>query len=184
MNYEEIFNKMHPNFFQEEGIRKLPKDWIFTELVLDLRENHPNATPSPCPKGITFGEFHGELASLHDAVLQVDEDWVQYFTKEDRFFCAFEGEMIVAFCILSDMGKINGLRIGGPGCVGTIPEFRRKGIGIEMVRQATEILIEDGFDLSWIHYTHLDHWYMKLGYKPVVRWNCCGIINDKTESGM
>ena len=80
------------------------------------------------------------------------------------------------------MGHFNGLNIGGPGCVGTIPEYRRRGIGLEMVRLATEILRNDGFDLSWIHYTHLEHWYMKLGYKPVLKWNSSSILPEKTQS--
>ncbi len=178
MNYTELFHSLYPGFFQEEGIRALPRDWVFKELVMDLRQDLPNVTPSGCLNGISFGEYHGELAALQNAVRLVDEDWVQYFKEGDRFYCAFDGEMLVAFCSLADMGRFQGLHIGGPGCVGTIPEFRRHGIGLEMVRLATETLRQDGFDLSWIHYTHLAHWYMKLGYQPVLRWNSGGILPD------
>lgn len=178
MNYTELFNSLHPGFFQEEGIRALPGEWVFTELVMDLRRDLPNVTPLHCLNGIAFGEYHGELAVLRDAVRQVNEDWVQYFREGYRFYCAFDGEKIIAFCSLTDMGWFQGLHIGGPGCVGTIPEFRRQGIGLEMVRLATETLRQDGFDLSWIHYTHLAHWYMKLGYQPVLRWNSGGILQN------
>lgn len=180
MNYTELFNSLHPDFFREESIRTMPEDWVFTELVMDLRKDIPSVL-SQCPDGITFGEYHGELEAIRNSVRQVDEDWVQYFNEGDRFFCAFDGERIIAFCNLSDMGSFQGLRIGGPGCVGTIPEYRKQGIGLEMVRLATETLRRDGFDLSWIHYTHLAHWYMKLGYQPVLCWNSGGIIRD-TES--
>lgn len=176
MNYTELFNSLHPGFFREESIRAMPEDWVFTELVMDLRGDMPNVMPPHIPNGITFGEYHGELAPLRKAVRRVDEDWVQYFKEGDRFYCAFDGEMIVAFCSLADMGRFGELHIGGPGCVGTIPEFRRKGIGLEMVRLATETLRRDGFDLSWIHYTHLADWYMKLGYQSVLRWNSGGIL--------
>lgn len=182
MNYTELFNRIHPGFFQEESIRVLPKDWVFTELVMDLRGDLPNGMPGRCPNGIAFGEYRGELAALRDAVRMVDEDWVQYFNEGNRFYCAFDGDRIVAFCDLSDMGWHQGLHIGGPGCVGTIPEFRERGIGLEMVRLATKTLCRDGFDLSWIHYTHLPRWYMKLGYQPVLRWNSGGILRD-SESG-
>lgn len=175
MNYTELFHSLHPSFFQEARICALPKDWIFTELVMDLRGDLPKVTPPDNPKGIAFGEYHGELAALRDAIRRVDEDWVQYFTEECRYYCAFDGERIVAFCCLTDMGQFQGLHIGGPGCVGTIPEYREKGIGLEMVRLATDVLKKDGFDLSWIHYTHLAHWYEKLGYQPVLRWNSDGI---------
>lgn len=178
MNYTELFHSLHPGFFQEESICAMPRDWVFTELVMDLRGDLPNVTPPHCLKGITFGEYHRELVALRDAVAQVDEDWVQYFTKGCRYYCAFDGEKIVAFCSLADMGRIQGLHIGGPGCVGTLPEYRGQGIGLEMVRLATEVLRQDGFDLSWIHYTHLAHWYMKLGYQPVLRWNSGGILQD------
>lgn len=178
MDYTELFNSLHPDFFREEGIRALSGDWVFTELVMDLREAPPSVTLPKRPNGISFGEYHGELAALQNAVRSVDEDWVQYFNEGERFYCAFEGERIAAFCSLADMGQFQGLHIGGPGCVGTVPEFRKRGIGLEMVRSATETLRQDGFDLSWIHYTHLANWYMKLGYKPVLNWNSGGIISD------
>lgn len=176
MDYTKLFDSMHLGFFLEETIRTMPKDWIFTELAMDLRRDLPKVLP-PCGlDGITFGEYHGELAAIQAAVQQVEEDWVQYFSEGDRFYCAFKEEKIVAFCGLTDMGHFQGLHIGGPGCVGTLPEFRRQGIGLEMVRLATETLQQDGFDLSWIHYTHLAQWYMKLGYQPVLQWNSSGIV--------
>ena len=174
MDYAELFHSMHPDFFQAEGIRAMPGDWVFTELAMDLRENGPHMTPSV--PGIAYGEYHGAIEALRDAVRQVDEDWVQYFVEGDRYYCAFDGDQIVAFCCLSDMGWVQGLHIGGPGCVGTIPAYRERGIGLEMVRLATETLRQDGFDLSWIHYTHLARWYMKLGYQPVLRWNSGGLL--------
>lgn len=178
MNYTEMFNILHPGFFQEESIRSMPRTWVFTELAMDLHGDRPNVTPPHLRCGITFGEYHGSLEALRDAVAQVDEDWVQYFTEKCRYYCAFDGERIVAFCHLADMGHVQGLHIGGPGCVGTIPEYREQGIGLEMVRLATETLRREGFDLSWIHYTHLAHWYMKLGYQPILRWNSGGILGD------
>lgn len=176
MNYSELFHSIHPDFFQKESIRTMPTDWVFTELVMDLRGALPNAAPPHCPIGITFGEYHGALAALRDAVAQVDENWVQYFTQGCRYYCAFDGEKIVAFCILTDFGRVQRLHIGGPGCVGTIPAYRKRGIGAQMVRSATEVLRKDGYDLSWIHYTHLAHWYEKLGYRPILRWNSGGIL--------
>ncbi len=182
MDYEKIFHSLHPDFFQEENISTLPRDWIFTELVMDLREDLPITAP-PCRlNGITFGEYHKDLAALQGAVSRVDENWVQYFKEGYRYYCAYFGKAIVSFCHLADMGKFQGLHIGGPGCVGTIPEFRGQGVGLEMVRLATETLRQDGFDLSWIHYTHLSDWYMKLGYWPVLQWNSGGILlNTKKD---
>ena len=99
-----------------------------------------------------------------------------YFNGRNRVFCAFDRDEIASFCILEDWGNREGFRFGGPGCVGTVPEYRKQGIGLEMVRRATNVLIEDGFDISWIHYTHLPQWYEKLGYQTILQWNCKGII--------
>lgn len=176
MTYAEMFHCIHPDFFQRESIRSMQLDQVFTELIMNLHENVPQMAPVGPRSGITFGEYRGEPAPLRQAVARVDDGWVQYFTEEGRYFCAFDGERIAAFCCLSDMGRAGGLHIGGPGCVGTVPEYRRQGIGLEMVRLATEILRRDGFDISWIHYTHLADWYMKLGYRPVLRWNSGGFL--------
>ena len=180
MNYTALFHKLQPDFFRQESIRALPEDRVFTELVMDLHQMPPQMTPSHSISGITFGEYAGEPAPLLNAVSLVEKDWLPYFTEEERYYCAFSGETIAAFCCLSDMGRIRGLHVGGPGCVGTIPEYRRQGIGLEMVRRATKILQKDGFDLSWIHYTHLALWYSRLGYEPVLWWNREGILREKT----
>ncbi|SDB65108.1 GNAT family N-acetyltransferase [Butyrivibrio sp. INlla16] len=85
-------------------------------------------------------------------------------------------DYVAAFCILSDFGTHDNLKVGGPGCVGTIPKYRKKGIGLEMVRRATNILKKEKYDISWIHYTHIENWYKKLGYETVLKWNADGIV--------
>lgn len=67
------------------------------------------------------------------------------------------------------------IKIGGPGCVGTLPEYRDKGIGLTMVQHVTQILKEEGYDYSTIHYSYLASWYEKLGYKTIIKWNRNGI---------
>ena len=177
MDYRELFSEMHPGFFEKPYIREMPEENRFTELVMDLRTERPAVPEYRPPEGITFGKYSGDIAKLREAVAQVEEDWVQYFGEETPVYCAFDGEKIAAFCILSDWGVHGGLRIGGPGCVGTVPAYRGKGIGLEMVRLATEQQREEGFSLSWIHYTHLEKWYSRLGYRTVLRWNRTGFIS-------
>ena len=132
--------------------------------------------PLHCPEGITFGLYTGDLAPLHDAVRLVDADWVQYFDGKAPVFCAFDGGQVVSFCIVDDMGVHEGLHIGGPGCVGTVPAYRRLGIGLKMVLLATAMLKAQGYDLSYIHYTQVGRWYARLGYETVLRWNSAGIL--------
>ena len=176
MNYAELFDSMHPGFFERTYIKSVPEDRIFAELIMDLRRSAPEPPPYSYPGDITFGEYHGESGKLKETVALVDEEWVQYFNDRNKVFCAFDRDKIASFCILEDWGNLEDLRIGGPGCVGTVPEYRKQGIGLEMVRRATNVLIEADFDISWIHYTHLAHWYEKLGYRTILQWNCKGII--------
>lgn len=176
INYAEMFAALHPGFFDAEGIRNLPPEHIFDEQVLDLHTFSAQDVKIDCPAHITFGRFKGDMAALQAAVREVDEDWVQYFQQGDQVYCAFDGDRVVSFCLLDEFGCYEGLRIGGPGCVGTIPGYRKQGIGLKMVQKGTGILKEQGFDLSWIHYTHVGHWYARLGYRTVVRWNCKGIV--------
>lgn len=178
MDHKRMFERMHPGFFDDPGIKNMSEDRIFAELIMDLRRSAPEPVPYPCPDHITFGEYRGEREKILEAVSRIDEEWVRYFREGNRVFCAFDGDTIASFCILEDWGMQDDLRIGGPGCVGTLPEYRKKGIGLEMVRRATNMLAEEGFDISWIHYTHLRHWYERLGYETVLRWNCRGIFRE------
>ncbi len=176
MDYTALFNSLHPGFFDQAHIRVLPPEEVFAEQVLDLSAFSPDAFSISFPAAVTFGTAGGAEASLRDAVRRVDGDGLQYFTRDQTAFCAFDGTKVVSFCILDDMGRHGGLRFGGPGCVGTVPEYRRRGIGLETVRRATALLKREGFDRSWIHYTHVDRWYAKLGYETVLRWNSGGIL--------
>lgn len=178
MNYADLLQSIHPNFFESESIRALDEEYVFSELVLDLSNAALNDIRISCPARITFGMLEGRREELRQAVGLVDEDWVQYFNEDSPVFCAFDGDkgnQIISFCTLDDMGLHQGLRVGGPGCVGTIPEYRGHGIGLEMVRRGSLLLQKQGIALSYIHYTHIGHWYEKLGYETVLRWNCKGV---------
>lgn len=175
MNYVEMFNALQPSFFNKDYIRELPEDEIFDEQIIDLHA-WQEGEPVQCPAHITFGFYQGDIDVLQAAVREVDEDWVQWFGKMDRVFCAFDGDKVVSFCILDAFGEADGLKVGAPGCVGTVPAYRKQGIGLRMIQLATTILRDEGYDLSWIHYTAVGRWYAKLGYKTVVRWNGKGIV--------
>jgi len=180
MDFLTLFDKMHPGFFAKEYIRDLDPEEVFEEQLLPLSEFDADALKIAVPDGITFGFYRGELPALHEAVRQVEEDWVQYFQAGDRVFCAFFDGMPISFCLLDGMGEyeLDGrhIRIAGPGCVGTLPAFRRKGIGLKMVQLATDVLKNEGYDYSYIHYTAVGPWYARLGYRTILCWNANGII--------
>ena len=176
MDYIKLFNTIHKDFFNREYIKKLRVEEINTELVLNLHNDFKDTPYSPYPSNITFSKFKGNINLIKEAVRKVEKDWVQYFNKDELMFCGFDSDKIVSFCKITDQGIIDGLHVGDPGCVGTIPEYRKQGIGLELVRLATKLLKDDVFDISWIHGTPVPNWYTKLGYKPVLRWNKNGFI--------
>ena len=172
----DLFNTIHPGFFEKEHFRSLPVDAVYEEQILDLSECMPEALLVSCPEHVTFGIYEGDLAPLHAAVRSVEEDWTAYYTADQEIYCAYDGERIISFCLLDDFGTYKGLRIGAPGCVGTIPEYRRQGVGLRLVQQATAIFKERGYDLSYIHFTGVGHWYARLGYRTILKWNAQGMI--------
>lgn len=176
-----FFEQMNPDFFNREYIRQIDNEHVYEEQALDLREYAPDALSIPVPGHITFGYFEGDLGELQASVALVNEEWLKFYQDSRRVFCAFDGERPVSFCRVEDMGEheIFGrkVKIGGPGCVGTIPAYRRQGIGLKMVQYATNILKSEGYDYSYIHYTGVGHWYARLGYETLVRWNKYGPVD-------
>ena len=172
---KDLFQALYPNFLEQESIRSLPPDWVYDEQVLDLRTWSPGPD-LPCPEQISFGIWQGDLETIHRSVSQVIPEWVPLYKPSGRVFCATDRGEIASFCLLEEMGEYRGLRVAGPGCVGTVPAYRKMGIGLRMIQLATDILRREGFDLSYIHYTGVPNWYARLGYQTSVRWNSRGII--------
>lgn len=175
-----LMNYMHPNFFESEHIRTLPEKWVHDEMILSLDEFDPNRYEKVLDDTISFGYYEGNLEELKKEVVKVIQDWGPYFDGKHRVYCGYVNGVVASFCLVEDMGvhDIGGrkLKIGGPGCVGTLPEYRDKGIGLTMVKQVTQILKDEGYDYSYIHYTGDAAWYAKLGYKTTVRWNRNGVL--------
>ncbi len=174
--YEELFLEMHPGFFDRDYIKRVPADEAATEMLLMLDEFDYNIYSKSFGKEVTFGYFHGDIEKLKEDVARVVPHWTQFFGEDSRIFCGFINGEVVCFCQIEDFGEHKlgdkTVKIGGPGCVGTLPEYRDRGLGLTMVKEVTQILKEDGYDCSYIHYTYETGWYSKLGYKKIVSW--CG----------
>ena len=113
----------------------------------------------------TAGFFRG--TGLNEAVSAVEADWVQYFDGVDVFCGTVDGK-IASFCIVDDDVECifsDGSKIGSVGCVGTVPEFRRRGIGLKMVELAARELYRRGCGKIFIHYTGVYDWYAKIGFR-------------------
>lgn len=179
VDFEKLFDSMYPDFFKQDYLKDFPEDKFCEEMIMNLKDFDSAAYTKSFPENVSFGFYKGTVEELQKAVAKVDEGWVQYFNKTDRVFCGFIDGNITSFCLLDDMGthKLGEteVKVGGPGCVGTIPEFRNRGIGLVMVKKGTEILKSEGYDISFIHYTGVAPWYAKLGYQTILKWNKNGL---------
>ena len=176
-----LFDQIYPGYFDKPYIKALEKGRVFEEMTLALHAFSLDALTIPVPQGITFGWYTGDdLAPLRQSVAKVGESWLPYFEKKDDVFCAFDGETVVSFCLLDDMGthmhQGRTVRVAGPGCVGTIPAYRKQGIGLRMVQLATQILKERGYDIGYIHFTGVGPWYARLGYETLLFWDRNGVV--------
>ncbi|MBR0229259.1 MAG: GNAT family N-acetyltransferase [Clostridia bacterium] len=149
----------------------------YEEMKGDLTSFRAADYDLPVPTGVTFGWYHGPLEDLREAVAAVDETWVQYFGKDTPTFCATVGGEIASFCnvdVWENCLLSNGKnKVGAPGCVGTVPQFRKKGIGLKMVALACEELKKQGCDTCFIHYTGVGRWYARLGIETFLPWHFC-----------
>lgn len=174
-----LFNSLHPCFFDRADIRALPEDERFEEMLLPLGGFDAHVYDRKPAPDISFGFYSGDIGELRRCVEAVERGWSEFFSESCRVFCGYVGGRLASFCIVENMGAhcINGrtFRVGGPGCVGTLPEYRCRGIGLSMVGQATQLLKDEGFDYSYIHYTAIAKWYEKLGYMPILKWTRSGI---------
>lgn len=178
--YEKLFFEIHPNFFEREYIQNISEGEIYSEMILRLQEYREDKYEKKLPDNISFGFYDGPIDVLHEAVAKVDPDWVKIFREGSRVYCAFEDGKIVSFCMIEDFGThevdVMSWKIGGPGCVGTVPEYRSRGIALTMIKNVTKILRDEFYDYSYIHYTQVDKWYEKLGYKTILKWDKNGFV--------
>lgn len=183
MNKQDYFlllNRIHPNFFKREDILNLPDEGIYEEMILALEEFEPGKYDKKLCDNISFGYYHGDVEKLKEKVERIDQNWSKFFQGKYRVYCGYIDGEVVSFCVIEDMGThdISGhpYKIGGPGCVGTLPECRNKGIGLTMIKNVTQILKDEGYDYSYIHFTAVPSWYERLGYKSVLQWNNKGVL--------
>ena len=116
-----------------------------------------------------YGWYSGDMDVLRKAVAEVDENWVKYFDGSGKVYLATVNSEIASFCLVST-DAVNYLtdaygRVGMPGCVGTVPKFRNRGIALEMIARATQYLKDSGMDISFIFFTGVADWYKKIGYE-------------------
>ncbi|MBQ8791089.1 MAG: GNAT family N-acetyltransferase [Ruminiclostridium sp.] len=124
----------------------------------------------PKPENITYrlaGDSDKE--ELLKAVEQVEPDWVELYKScdDDVLLAICDGE-IAGFEMVNEYGgnftKGENVKHGCIGCVGTVPKFRKRGIGLDMTANAVQRLRALGCDKVQLLYLVLDKWYGKLGF--------------------
>ncbi len=147
-------------------------DGIFAEMSLDLADYREK---THAIDEVDYRFFRGSESEIKRAVALVDEEWIQYFDKDQSIFCGYKEGQIVSFCTIEVekdcILSTGGINVGAVGCVGTLPQYRDLGIGLRMVDLATLFLKNAGCDKAYIHYTHIDKWYEKLGYQTFARFS-------------
>lgn len=154
-------------FFEKSGYT-LGNEYCEMKLPLsDYRDPLPDVSAK-------FG-FYKNIEDIRSAAGMVDDDWVQFFDGDGEYFCGFDrAGRLISFCILDDneccLISEENIRTGSVGCVGTIPAARGNGVGLKMVSLALEELKRRGCGQCFIHQTHLEGWYGKLGAQTVLKF--------------
>ena len=176
-----LFLSLHPDFFNSGSVKDLDDDSVFEDMLLKLEDFDTKIYEKNFDNSVSFGLYKGDTETLRACVEKVEESWAEFFGEDEKIYCAFVDEKVASFCIIEDNGihEIDGknARIGGVGCVGTLPEYRNKGLGLTMVKKATELLKKEGFDYSQIHYTAVADWYARLGFRTFLKWNRNGAVD-------
>ena len=88
-DYIDLFNMMHPGFFEEERIKNIPDTAVCEEMILPLAEFDKSSYDKKLDGSVMFGYFTGDCGELKKDVLRVADDWGKYFTADEPLYCAF-----------------------------------------------------------------------------------------------
>lgn len=169
---EEYINYIRLSAMEKEMGCVFCDDGIFAEMSLDLENYSSKTLPIT---NVDFKLYTGNANEIREIVSLVDENWCKYFNENTPVFCGYIDEQIVSFCILNTNADCiisrSGIKVGSIGCVGTVPKYRGRGIGLRMVDLATLMLKNENCNKAYISYTHIDSWYEKLGYHTFARFS-------------
>ena len=153
-------------FFEKQGFTSVGR---CDEMILSLEDFQLDKLSLHGSDIAEYGWFDGNMEEIKSAVSLVEESWTQYFINPGNIYVAKVNGEIASFCIV-DINCQNYLtdkylKVGMPGCVGTVPKYRNQGIALEMVARATEYLKIQGMNVSFIYFTGVAEWYEKIGYR-------------------
>lgn len=68
-------------------------------MILPLAEFDKSSYDKKLDGSVTFGYFTGDCGELKKDVLRVADDWGEYFTADERIYCAFIDGKVASFCL-------------------------------------------------------------------------------------
>ncbi|MDF2941498.1 MAG: hypothetical protein K0S01_356 [Herbinix sp.] len=161
-------------FFEKRGYRS---DGISVNMTMRLNDFSINTIQMPkAPDTVLFRYATAEdKAKLLPAVAEVEAEWVKYYEhSEEPILIAVEGSDVLGFEIISaNMDTFYSDErdtIGAVGCVGVVPQVRKRGIGLQLVALGIEVLKKNDCDEVFIGYTYYENWYALLGHKTSERF--------------
>jgi len=153
-------------FFAKRGYTG---SYVTYNMELDTATFDYDALPFPKPEGVTYRlAAEEDRVALLKAAEEVVPDWVELYRGcgDDVLLALCDGE-IASFAMLNEEGGIftkQAAKHGSIGCVGTVPKYRKRGIGLDLTARAVQILKERGSDQVQLLYLVLDKWYGKVGF--------------------
>lgn len=159
-------NEDASEFFRKRGYKESHITYNMDIDTTDFEYAHLNI-PKPQNIEYRFAE-ESDKEELLKAVELVVPDWVDMYREcDDEILLAICDGKIAGFEMLNEYGGVftkNAEKHGCIGCVGTVPEFRKRGIGLDMTARSVQILKDRGCDKVQLLYLVLDKWYGKLGF--------------------
>ncbi len=159
-------NEDASEFFRKRGYKESHITYNMDIDTTDFEYAHLNI-PKPQNIEYRFAE-ESDKGELLKAVELVVPDWVDMYREcDDEILLAICDGRIAGFEMLNEYGGVftkNAEKHGCIGCVGTVPEFRKRGIGLDMTARSVQILKDRGCDKVQLLYLVLDKWYGKLGF--------------------
>ncbi len=159
-------NKGAREFFEKHGYNS---DFVSVNMNLDTEKFDINSLDIPVPENVTYRYAReSEHDKVIEAVKKVVPDWVQYYENtEDKILIALCDGEIAAFELINEYGGIftkGNIKHGCIGCVGTVPQFRNRGIGLYMTAVGADLLKTEGCDSIQLLYVERVKWYGKIGF--------------------
>ena len=164
-----VINDFSHNFFEKNGYCAYNG---CLNMVLDLDEFSYSyiGTEYRYPENVVYEIYNDrDYIQLINAVSSVEPKWITHYTKASDILVAKKEGRIVGFtsfnCDAQTLVTTDYDKTGMLQYVGVIPHERNKGIGMNMIACATQILKNSSCSKAFIDYTCLDKWYSKLGYQ-------------------